>query len=140
MKKLTAIILAMVLIIPVAASASVCVSDAYILFIDADKYNREYNAGFDFDSAIFELVFESDGKTVYYCRQMWKKGVHTSTDFIECSLSSEGDSFTVSFPDGTVFRGYYDPNQNGVWLTLGGNSYFRFLPVQRYDISVDYKK
>jgi len=140
MKKLTTLLLVLAMILPASSYAVTCVSEAYTLFIDADMYNKQYNAGFDFDSAIFDLIFMSDGKTVYYCRQMWKQGRHSSTDYIECVFSSGNDSFTITFPDGSSFNGYFDPDQNGVWLSLGGKSYFRFLPVARYNIDEDYKK
>jgi len=139
MKKLLAVILILSMLLPVAVSASTYASDAYILFIDAKAMNQTYNSSFDFDSAIFELVFNSDGKTAYFCKQMWKNGKHTSSNFVECKLTSKTNYFVLSMPDGSKFSGYFDKNQNGVWLTLGGASYFRFLPVQRYDISVDYK-
>ncbi len=142
MKKLITIFLILALVLPAAASAVNHVTGVYTLFIDADTYNKIYGAGFDFDSAIFELIVMSDGKTAYYSRQMWTDGIRTSTDVIECSISfgsETSDPICLSFPNGQVFDGYMDPAGNGLWLTLGGKSYFRFNHVPVYDISVDYK-
>lgn len=140
MKKLLTLILAVTLILPAASSASVCVSNVYTLFIDADTYNRQYGAGFNFDSAIFDLVILSEGKTAYYCKQMWQNGVRTSTDYIECIFTSSGNTFTLTFKDGTVFDGYFDPDQNSVWICFGQNTYFRFSSVHRYDAVDDINK
>ena len=143
MKKLITIILILALLLPAAASAVTCVAGVYTLFIDADTYNREFNAGFDFDSAVFELVIMSDYKTAYYSRQRWTNGVRDTTDVIECSISfgSEmSDPIYLSIPGSLAFEGYMDPDGNGLWLTLGGKSYFRFNKVPVYDISVDYKQ
>ena len=140
MKKLITIILILAMILPAAAIASTCVSDVYTLFIDADMYNRLYKSGFDFDSMVFDLIVMSDGKTAYYSKQTWKNGMRTTTDVVECRITSDSSSFTLSFPDGSTLSGYYDPDQNGVWINLGGTAYFRFSSVHRYDVSEDYTK
>ena len=140
MKKLITIILILVLALPAAALAINHVSGVYTLFIDADTYNRKYSAGFDFDSAVFELIIMSDGKTAYYSRQMWKSGVRKSTDVIECEIiyGEVPDQFYLSFPDNSSFDGYFDPDGNDLWLSLGGKSHFRFSAVPAYDIITDY--
>lgn len=138
MKKLITIVLILALILPAAAIASNCVSDVYTLFIDADMYNRLYNSNFDFDSAVFDLIVMSDGKTAYYSKQMWSNGIRTTTDVVECRITSDSTSLTITFPDGSSFAGYYDDDQNGVWINLGGKAYFRFAPVHRYDVTEDF--
>lgn len=139
MKRLITIILILALILPATAIATNCVSDVYTLFIDADMYNRLYKSNFDFDSMVFDFIVMSDGKTAYYSKQTWTNGIRTTTDVVECSIVSDSSTFTISFPDGSSFAGYYDPDQNGVWIDLGG-AYFRFAPVHRYDVSEDYNK
>ena len=140
MKKLIAITMIMILLVPVAASAVTCVAGVYTLFIDADTYNREFGTNFDFDSAVFELVIMSDYKTAYYSRQRWTNGVRDTTDVIECGIifGEESDPFYLSIPNNPAFDGYWDPDGNGLWLSLGGKSHFKFNAVPVFDISVDY--
>lgn len=140
MKKLLTMILALALILPVAASAATHVSEVYTLFIDAYTLNREYQAGFDFDSMIFDLIVLSDGKTAYYNKQTWTDGIRTATEIVECGFSSDGDDFVIHFPNGDEFKGYFDPDGNGAWVNLGGTTYFRFSPAAHYDPVGDYTK
>jgi len=139
MKKLIVIILVLVLILPSAASASLHVSDAYTLFIDGDMYKKVYNKNLGYEAVIFNLIIMSDNRTAYYSKQKWENGSYTSTGIVECGFSSDAETFVLSFPNGQTMDGYYD-KENGVWLNLGQNTYFRFRPAQRYDILSDYIK
>ena len=142
MRKLIAIILTIAVLLPVSALSVNCVSEVYTLFIDADSYNRSFNAGFDFDSMVFDFIIMSDKKTAYYSKQTWTNGIRTTTDVLECVLAytDTGEKFIIKFPTGEVLDAYYDPEGNGIWIALGKNAYFRFLPVQHYDVSKDYRK
>ena len=140
MKKLITIILILAMLLPAAASAASYVYDVYNHFIDGNYYNRTFGSGFDFDSMLFELIVMSDERTAYWSKQSWTDGIRSATDVIECKFSSNGSTFTISFPDGTEFDGFYDQDGNGVWVCLGSNTYFRFSPVHSYDAVEDYKR
>lgn len=140
MKKLIIIILILAMFLPEAASAGTHVDNVYTLYIDAYMYNRTYGSNFDFDSMIFDLIITTDGRTAYYCKQTWKNGIRTTTDMMECKITSNSDTFLLTFPTGEEMDGYYDPEGNGVWMNLGGKTYFRFVTIPSYDITKDYHK
>ena len=140
MKKLITVILILTLILPATAAygADLYVSSKYSTFVDAELYNAFFNAGFNFDSQLIDLIIMSDFKTAYYSKEEWANGQRITTGMVKCDYAATSGKFTITFPNGEVFDGYYDDNGEDVWLNLGG-AYFRLCPVHYFDISKDFK-
>lgn len=138
MKKLIAIILIMAFVVPVAAYADLYVMGCYSLFIDAYAYNSLFNAGFEYDSMWINLIIMSDGKTAYYQKEQWQNGERITTGLTKCDYSVKSGKFTLSFKTGEKFDGYFDEDDDCVWLNLGG-AYFRLGAVHYFEITKDFK-
>ena len=138
MKKLIAIILILALLVPAVSSADLSVLSCYSLFIDAEAYNSFFNAGWDYDSMWVSVVIMSDGKTAYYQKEEWTDGERITTGLTKCAYSVNSGKFTLSFSNGEVLSGYYDENDEDMWLNLGG-AYFRLCPVHYFYITKDFK-
>ena len=138
MKKLIAIILILALLVPAVSSADLSVLSCYSLFIDAEAYNSFFNAGWDYDSMWVSVVIMSDGKTAYYQKEEWTDGERITTGLTKCAYSVNSGKFTLSFSNGEVLSGYYDENDEDMWLNLGG-AYFRLGSVHYFLITKDFK-
>lgn len=111
----------------------------YSLFIDGEFYNSFFNAGFDFDSEVIDFYLYDDFKGGLFSRNKWTNGERISTGLVSADYIRNEDGFTLSFPDGTTFLGYWDQNDEDIWLNMGAG-YFRLCPVHSFDISNDWKE
>ena len=140
MKKLISLILALSIIL---CSFSFAMADRHILthyslFIDGEFYNSFFNAGFDFDTQMFDIYLYDDFTGALFCKEEWYRGQRISSGMIEVTYKSSNGSFSLIFDDGSSFDGYWDENDEDLWLNLGG-AYFRFCPVHSFDIQKDLK-
>ena len=138
MKKIFALFLAALLLFSVPASAAKHLDQCYVCFYDAYTYNRVIGASLNFDTLIFELFFNSDD-TVYYVKKQWKDGLMTDTGMVDAVYDESGANFTLTMPDNTRFKGYFDTNGSDLWLDFGAG-YFRFRPVEPLDLFNDWVK
>ena len=141
MKKLIAFALAVCVLFSVSCSfASKHVFAHYSLFVDGEFYNSFFKAGFDFDTQMMDFYLYDDFSGGYFTKEEWVNGERKNYGTSEVSFVKNGDSFKLVFSDGSSFDGYWDENDEDLWLMLGaGQGYFRFVPVHSFDISEDMK-
>lgn len=139
MKKLISVLLALAVLFSVSFSlADRCILDHYSLFVDGSFYNAFFNAGFDYDTLMYDFYLYDDFTGGLLSKEQWSGGKRTSSGMIEVKYKSSGDSFSLVFDDGSSYEGYWDENGDDLWLDLGG-AYFRFCPVHSFDIQKDFK-
>ena len=137
MKKCLCIFLILFLLLPAASWADNYIFDLYTLFIDGHSYNAMFNAGFDFDTQVYDMYFYDDFSGGIFARYEWAGGVQVDNRMIEFTYANHPDGFTITLDSGTVFDGYWDDNDEDMWLCLGGTNYFRFHPVPTFSLSED---
>ena len=141
MKKFVAFVLVVCALFSVSCSvAERHIYAHYSLFVDGEFYNSLFNANFDFDTQMMDFYLYNDFSGGYFTKEEWIKGQRKTYGTSEVSYVKSGDSFRLVFPDGSFFDGYWDENDEDLWLLLGaGQGYFRFVPVHSFDISKDMK-
>lgn len=140
MKRFVILILIIALVLPAAS----CFADRemllaqYVLYIDGDFYNSFFNAGFDYDTLVYEVYFLSDFSGCYIHKQEWKDGWRKDYGIVKTSYIKDGDGFKLVYEDGSSTPGKWDENDEDLWLDLNGG-WFRFVPVHSFDIQKDWK-
>ena len=140
MKKLIAMILLIGLLVPVTSSAD---SDYFLFqrytnYIDGDFYNSFFNSNFAFDIRIMDVYLYNDFKSASICCQLWTDGKYESTGMEECSFKIENDKITIIPPDNIPIVGYWDENEDDLWLDFG-SGYFRFSQAHQFNIQKDWE-
>lgn len=142
MKKILLVILVLSLVFSssFAFASDRCVYTLYTLFVDGQFYNEFFNAGFGYDTLIYYFLFFDDFTGGLIMKEEWKHGQRSASEFnyVKYESSKYGD-FTLTFDDGSSFKGYWDKeNDEDLWLCFGGDSYFRLTPVHSFDIQKDF--
>ena len=130
-----------VLVLCIVFSVSVSFSDRhlyahYSLFIDGDFYNTYFNLGFDYDTLMYDFYLYDDFSGGLFCKEEWYKGQRINYGLQSLKYEKTASGFSLIFTDGSSYSGYWDENDDDLWLDLGG-AYFRFCPVHSFDIQKD---
>lgn len=140
MKKLLTVVLILSILLP----ATVCFAERemllaqYVLYIDGNFYNSFFNAGFDYDTLVFNVYFLSDFSGCYIHKQEWENGWRKDYSVVKTSYIKDGDGFKLVYEDGSFHSGKWDENGDDMWLDLNGG-WFRLVPVHSFDIQKDFK-
>ena len=140
MKRIVLIILVFAIVLSVSSAfADKHLFAHYSVFIDGEFYNTFFNAGFKFDTQMYDFYLYDDFSGGLFCKEEWYKGKRSNSGMNEVKYTSTGSgNFKLSFADGSSFNGYWDPeNDEDIWICLGGKTYFRFTPVHSFDIQKD---
>ena len=137
MKRLLSLILVICIVFSVSlAFADKHLSAHYSVFVDGDFYNSFYKAGFDFDTQMYDFYLYDDFSGGLFCKEEWYKGQRINYGLQEVKYQKTDSGFSLFFSDGSSSSGYWDENDEDLWLDLGG-AYFRFCPVHSFDIQKD---
>lgn len=137
MKRLFSLILVIVVVFSVfSAFADRHLFAHYSVFIDGEFYNSFYKAGFNFDTQMYDLYLYDDFSGALFSKEEWYLGQRTDSGLLSVKYSKTPDGFTLTFDDGSSFDGYWDENEEDLWLNIGG-AYFRFCPVHSFNIQKD---
>lgn len=141
MKKLLSVVLVFCVLFSVSCSfADKHIYGHYSLFVDGEFYNSLFDAGFEFDTQMMDFYLYSDFSGGYFTKEEWIKGGRRNYGTIEVSYVKNNGAFKLMFEDGSFYDGYWDENDEDLWISLGeGIGYFRFVPVHNFDISKDMK-
>ena len=140
MKRFFALFLAALLSFSVPASAAPERLDQYYAcFYDAYTYGQLLNKSLSFDTLFLELFFTTKDDTVYYSKKMWKSGQLDDTGVVSAVYAESGNNFTITMPDDTVFSGYWDPDNDAVWLDIGAG-FFLLHRIKPLDIFTEWNK
>lgn len=140
MKKLFCLLI--VLVVAFSCFSSFALADKhlfahYSLFVDGEFYNSFFNAGFKFDTQMYDVYLYDDFSGALFSKEEWYYGQRINYGLKEAKYTSSSSSFTLTFDDGSTISGYWDENDEDMWLNLGGDSYFRLHPVPSFDIQKD---
>lgn len=137
MKRFLSVFLFLCILFSVSASlADKHLYAHYSLFIDGDFYNKIFNAGFDFDTQMYELFLYDDFSAALFNKEEWYRGQRINYGLKYVTYKNTSDGFTLTFEDGSIIDGYWDENDDDLWLNLGG-VYLRLCPVHSFDIQKD---
>ena len=137
MKRLLSLIIVFCLVFSVSSSfADKHLYAHYSVFIDGAFYNSFYKAGFDFDTQMYDLYLYDDFSGALFNKEEWYMGQRINYGLKYATYKNTSNGFTLTFEDGSSFDGYWDENDEDLWLNLGG-AYFRFCPIHSFDIQKD---
>jgi hypothetical protein len=124
-----------------SCSVSLAVADKhlynhYALLIDGNFYNEFFGAHFDYDTILLDIYLCDNFRDGYMYKEMWSGGEKTSPGFSAFYYSSTGKDFTLTFKDGSSISGYWDDNDDDIWIS-SGDVYFRLCPVHYFDMNKD---
>lgn len=140
MKKLLAVLLIIVLIVPSFSLADRHLFAHYSLYIDGEFYNSFFKAGFKFDTQLFDFYLYDDFSGGLFSKEEWYMGQRINYGLTDVKYSSSASGIVLTLSDGSVFNAYWDDNDEDLWIDLGGGTYFRFVPVHSFDIQKDMVK
>ena len=123
--------------LPVVSLADQYLFAHYSLFIDGEFYNSIFNAGFNFDTQVFNLYLYNDFIGGIFHKVEWVNGERKDYGDSSFTYVKGSPYFTIVYSDGSSMRGFWDDNDDDIWINLGGNSVFRFCPVHSFDIQKD---
>ena len=142
MKRLLALVL--VILFVFSAAPSLADGDHYLyahfaLFIDGNFYNSFFNAGFDYDTLMYDFYLYDDFSGGLFMKEEWFMGDRINYGLKEVRYEKDGDgAFKLVFEDNSFIRGYWDPEiDDDIWLNFGGDMYFRLTAVPSFDIQKD---
>lgn len=137
-------IILIILVLSVVFSVSAVFADQHLfahfsLFIDSEFYNTFFKAGFKNDTEMYDFYLYDDFSGGLFCKEEWYMGQRINYGLHEVKYTNTGsDSFKLTFDDGSFFSGFWDKeNDEDIWISFNGKTYFRFVPVHSFDIQKD---
>ena len=141
MKKIFTLLLAALLLFSVPASAvgPERLDLYYACFFDVYNVGQLTGSPVPFDTLCIELFFTTDDDLVYYSQKTWKSGSVTDSGLVAAVYAEEKENFTLTMPDGSVYIGYFDYDNNAAWLDIG-MGYLKLSRIKELNAFEDWVK
>lgn len=141
MKRLFALVLAALLLFALPASAAGVqrLDLYYACFFRVHDLEEVIAFSAPFDTLFLELFFTTDDDLVYYSQKTWKGGKVSDSGLVPAVYAEDKENFTLTMPDDSVYKGYFDYDNNAVWLDIG-MGYLKLARIKEMNPFTDWVK
>lgn len=141
MKKIFTLLLAALLLFSVPASAAgpERLDLYYACFFDVHDVGQLTGSPVPFDTLFLELFFTTNDDLVYYSQKTWKDGKVKDSGMVTAVYAQDKENFILTMPDDSVYKGYFDYDNNAVWLDIG-MGYLKLTRIKELNPFTDWVK
>ena len=141
MKRILALLLFALLLFSVPASAAGLerLDLYYACFFDVHDIGQLTGSSVPFDTLFLELFFTTKDDLVYYSQKTWTDGKVKDSGLVSAVYAENKENFTLTMPDGSVYNGYFDNDDQYSWLDIG-IGYLKLTRVKELNAFTDWVK
>ena len=141
MKRIFALLLAALLLfsVPASAASNQRLDLYYACFFDVHDVGQLTGSSVPFDTLFLELFFTTKDDLVYYSQKTWTDGKVKDSGLVAAVYAENKENFTLTMPDGSVYIGYFDNDDQYAWLDIG-IGYLKLTRVKELNAFTDWVK
>ena len=143
MKRIFALLLAALLLfsVPASSASNQRLDMYYACFFDVHDVGQLTGSSVPFDTLFLELFFTTKDDLVYYSQKTWTDGKVKDSGMVIAYYEENRNSFTLTMPDNSVYKGYFDSDDdnNSLWLDIG-MGYLKLTRIKEMNPFTDWVK